>query len=153
MNGTFYVDPVIEAKKYGIKVVADSDTAPVLKNGESGVIEKNGDDVTMYINPNESLERQRFTIAHELGHFVNGHLNNSTTMFRDGNKQYSRDNYDFQEYEANTYAAELLMPKEKIDFLIYNAKKTTVEELAEALIVSYTAMKIRLQNLGYIGNY
>jgi len=153
MSGTFYADPISEASKYGINVVADSTTNPILKNDESGLIKKDGHVVTMYINPNDSLERQRFTMAHELGHFVCGHLDNSDTMFRDSSKQYSRDNYDFKEYEANTFAAEFLMPKEKIDFLLYSAKKTTVEDMAYALVVSYTAMKIRLQNIGYIGEY
>ncbi|MEA1956254.1 MAG: ImmA/IrrE family metallo-endopeptidase [Campylobacterota bacterium] len=153
MSATFYIDPIVEAEKYGVNVVADSNIEPVLQNGESGVIEKNKDIITMYINPSESLERQRFTIAHELGHYACGHLDNSTTMFRDGSKEYSRNNYDFQEYEANVFAAELLMPKEKIDFLINSKGITTVEELASILIVSYTAMKIRLQNLGWIRNY
>lgn len=153
MGETFYVDPIKEAHKYGIKVVADSPTNPILKNYESGLIKRDGDNIVIYVNPNDSLERQRFTIAHELGHYVCGHLNNNNIMFRDSTKQYSKYNYDLKEYEANKFAAEFLMPKEKIDFLIYSAKQTTIEELAYSLIVSPTAMRIRLQNLGYISDY
>lgn len=150
MSSTFYVDPVVEAGKYGIKVVADSITSPILQNGESGVVKKDNTKAIIYINPAESLERQRFTIAHELGHYVCGHLTDSSEMFRDTSIVYSRNNYDFQEYEANVFAAELLMPKEKIDFLINSKGIATIEELASALIVSYSAMTIRLKNLGYI---
>lgn len=150
MSNTFYVDPVVEASKYGINVVADTFTPSKLKTGENGMIVKNGKDITIYVCPNDMLERQRFTIAHELGHFMCGHLTEDKTMFRDGNKEYSRDNYDPQEYEANNYAAELLMPVEKIEFLIHDKGYNRIEDLAEALIVSYTAMSIRLKNLGWI---
>lgn len=150
MSNTFYVDPIVEASAYGINVLADTFDPPKLKSGENGMIAKNGEDVTIYVYPNDILERQRFTIAHELGHFMCGHLTEDKPMFRDGNKEYSRDNYDIQEYEANNYAAELLMPKEKIDFLINQKGITTIEELADILIVSYTAMRIRLKNLGWI---
>lgn len=150
MSDTFYVDPVKEANRYGIEVFADVEHAH-LKDGESGMIERNSDGgTTIWVADEDSLERQRFTIAHELGHYVNGHLDDNTKMLRDSTKSYSQDNYDYKEYEANKYAAELLMPEEKLEFLLNNQKITTVEGLAAALIVSYTAMKIRLQNLGWI---
>jgi len=150
MSNTFYVDPIVEANKYGINVIADTFTPPKLKIGENGMIVKNNENITIYVCPTDMLERQRFTVAHELGHFMCGHLTDDTPKFRDGNKEYSIDNYNIQEYEANNYAAELLMPKEKISFLINEKGITTIEELAEILIVSYTAMRIRLKNLGWI---
>jgi len=150
MSNTFYVDPVVEANKYGINVIADTFTPPKLNDGENGMIIKENDKINIYVTPNDMLERQRFTIAHELGHYVCGHLDDNTVMFRDSNKSYSKDNFDIKEYEANNYAAELLMPSSKIDFLIKDKKLTTIQEVAEALIVSYTAMSIRLKNLGWI---
>jgi len=148
--GTFYVDPVVEATKYGINVFADAKHEH-LQDGESGMIERNSDGtVTIWVADEDSLERQRFTVAHELGHYVNGHLDENTKMLRDSNKSYSQDNYDLKEYEANKYAAELLMPKDKIDFLLNNKGITTVNGLAKALIVSPAAMTIRLKNLGWI---
>ena len=151
MSDTFYVDPVLEAQKYGINVVADSYDNPVLNAGESGaIVREDNDNVTIYVNPDDSLERQRFTIAHELGHYVNGHLDDSTKMLRDSNQSYSQDNYDYREYEANTYAAELIMPKSKLVFLLENEGLKTIEDLARVLIVSKKAMEIRLKNLGWI---
>jgi len=149
MNNVFYVDPVEEAKKYGINVYADTDFSK-LNHGESGMIEKDGDNITIYVDPNDSLERQRFTTAHELGHYVSGHLDDNTKMLRDSTKSYSQNNYDFKEYEANNYAANLLMPKDKLEFLLNNEGLNTVEDLAYALVVSPQAMRIRLKNLGWI---
>ena len=150
MSNTFYIDPVVEAEKYGITVIADTSTPRLLKAGENGMIEKTDKGITIYVCPDDTLERQRFTIAHELGHFMCGHLTENKTMFRDGNKEYSKDNYDIQEYEANNYAAELLMPSHKIDFLINNEGLNTIDSLAEALVVSYTAMLYMLKNLGWV---
>ncbi len=151
MSDTFYVDPVLEAQKYGINVVADSYDSPFLNSGESGAIVRDDDNnITIYVNPDDSLERQRFTIAHELGHYVNGHLDDSTKMLRDSNQSYSQDNYDYREYEANTYAAELIMPKSKLVFLLESEGLKTIEDLARVLIVSKKAMEIRLKNLGWI---
>jgi len=150
MSNTFYIDPVAIAHRHGIDVLVDNFTPSKLKDAENGMIVKDGEKITIYVCPNDILERQRFTVAHELGHFMCGHLNENKTMFRDGNKEYSKDNYDPQEYEANNYAAELLMPAEKIEFLINNKGYNRIEDLASALIVSYTAMSIRLKNLGWI---
>ena len=71
-------------------------------------------------------------------------------MLRDSTKSYSQDNYDFKEYEANKYAAQLLMPLEKLEFLLNNEGLKTVEDLAYALVVSPAAMRIRLKNLGWL---
>jgi len=94
---TFYIDPVEEANKYDIKVYADVENAH-LNDGESGMIERDSDgNVTIWVADNDSLERQRFTVAHELGHFINGHLDENTKMLRDSTKSYSKDNYDIKE--------------------------------------------------------
>ena len=152
MSTTFYVDPIAKATELGILVQADNITSPMLNSGESGMIIKDENNIIIYYCEEESIERQRFTIAHELGHYVCGHLVGNKKMFRDGTKSYSRDNYDIQEYEANNYAAELLMPKYKVDFLIEQEGMTDVIEMAQIFKVSPKAMMIRLKNLGWIDN-
>ncbi len=66
-----------------------------------------------YINVNRSIReqtRRRFTIAHELGHFlITTHVNNYECNSYDTNN-YS-DLTKPQEIEANRFAAELLMPE------------------------------------------
>ena len=152
MSSTFSVDPIAKANELGILVQADDIYSPMLDSGESGMIIKDGDTISIYYSINESIERQRFTIAHELGHYASGHLVGNTTMFRDGTKSYSRDNYDIQEYEANNYAAELLMPKYKVDFIIEQEGISDIREMAQIFKVSPTAMMIRLKNLGWVKN-
>ena len=53
--------------------------------------------------------RDRFTLAHELGHLFLGHVDQYETLYRRGANEL--------EYAANEFAAELLMPKD-----IFNTK-------------------------------
>lgn len=120
------------------------------------LIVKNSDGIISY-NPSESLVRQRFTIAHELGHFL---LHKKTqdvfvdkqfqVHFRDEN---STTGQDIQELEANAFAAAILMPKE---LLITEIRKHrfdlgdefALKELAKLFNVSLQAMSFRMANLG-----
>jgi len=141
----YQTDLLSLAENYNIKIVAD----PFLKY--DGVIEKK-DDGTVVITYNNTTHpnRQRFTIAHELGHFISGHLNNSTTMFRDATKSFSLDNFDIYEVEANKAGAEILMPKDTLEHLIYNKGITDIDELSSLLGVSSLALHYRLKNLGMV---
>jgi len=143
---SFAVDPIKIAENAGIKVVGKEG----LKDGVHGMIRKE-EDGSVVIEYDSSMHpnRQRFTIAHELGHFMEGHLKDKP-LFRDPRKNFSLENYDIYEAEANRYAAKLLMPKEKIDFLLYKEGITSINEMARLLKVSPAAMTYRLQNLGYI---
>lgn len=65
--------------------------------------------------------RKRYTIAHELGHYVNPyHKSNSREGFRCGPKDMSRDRFDpndkaaKMEVQANQFAGELLMPRREV---------------------------------------
>ena len=150
---TFYVDTLAEAKRYGIEVKADSTSNPILEENENGLIKKDDNSIIIYVNPNDSLEMQRYTIAHALGHYINNHIDNENSVFRETINNFFA-TYDLQEQEANRYARKLLMPKEKIDFLLYSMHQTKVKELAYSLIVPVEAMKQRLNDLGYVSiNY
>lgn len=81
--------------------------------------------------------RQRFTIAHELGHLF---LHPTGLLFRD---HTSTMGVKPEEREANRFAAELLMPDFMLQALI--AARST-GELAELFGVSLQAMSIRLQS-------
>ena len=145
--GHFYVDPIAIAESHGIRV----EGVPGLEGGVNGIImrDSNGAIVIKY-DSRMHENRQRFTIAHELGHFFHGHLDENHKMFRDPHKNFSLEHYDPKEAEANRYAARLLMPKEKIDFLLYKEGITSIDRMAKLLRVSPAAMTYRLQNLGYI---
>lgn len=143
----FYVDPIAIARAESITVVPSSYL------DVNGQITKDGKTGEVIIEYNDTLHpnRQRFTIAHELGHYFAGHLDETgKTLFRDPMKNFSLDNYDPLEVEANKLAAEILMPEDKISFLIEELKYNTIDDLAQALVVSPAAMTYRLKNLGYI---
>ncbi len=142
---TFYVDPISLALSRGIRVIPN----PSLDVNGQIYKQEDGSIVIEYDNtmhPN----RQRFTIAHELGHFIAGHLETSQKKFRDPAKNFTLDNYDPQEAEANRIAAMILMPQDKIDFLINEAGIASIHGISNALKVSPAAITYRLKNLGYI---
>lgn len=94
----------------------------------------------------ESNVRQRFTIAHELGHFVLGHGG----AYRDSPNEFSLANHDPLEIAANRFAAELLMPEEVLNLLILKKGIKDIAKLSNMLQVSQIAMQYRLKNLGLI---
>ena len=84
---------------------------------------------TIGFNPDTSWVRRRFTIAHEIGHFLMGHTCNSTVN---------------AEAEAGQFAAELLMPLAflKVDF----PKEPDLEKLSYRYIVSKEALTWHLMD-------
>ena len=98
------------------------------------------------INKVHGKTRQRFSIAHELGHFVYHKDDENefvdTTFFRgmtSGNKEYT----------ANKFASELLMPEEQVRHLIDKENVRSVAELAARFGVSSAAMLYRVKELNY----
>lgn len=128
----------------------------------SGVLLTDGRSAKIgYAKDNGPL-RQRFTIAHELGHLRLKHERQGVfvdtpekyyTFFRDSKSSTGE---DVQEREANAFAAAILMPR---DLVIQAANKIyllgitrredfdIVESLAQQFNVSKLAMSIRLTNL------
>lgn len=90
-------------------------------------------------NAMHSTHRNRFTVAHELGHAVLGHTAN-------GCNRNSFNTRNINEIEANQFAAELLMPlsllKKALDTI------TTVDKLSKAFWVSKESMGWRIKDTG-----
>lgn len=128
-----------------------------LKSELSGVLVKERDRVIIGVNSHHSKTRQRFTIAHELGHLVLKHKGevfvDHTVLRRDGKSSQA---VDKQEIEANGFAAALLMPEalvlERLEYRQNERPSTSSENLIEVLAkdfgVSAEAMGYRLANLG-----
>src|SRR5688572_20586746 len=82
----------------------------------SGMLFRDNDRTVIGINSNEGETRQRFTIAHEIGHLIL-HKN---PMYVDTvaevflRNQTSGKGIDQNEIEANAFAVELLMPTEML---------------------------------------
>ena len=127
-------------KKLGIRLKEESLDDDI--SGELYRDQKDGSWVIV-VNSNQTEARKRFTIAHELGHYVL-HRNESD-VFED-EIFFRSDEKDLSEYQADNFAAELLMPKELFTGAL-NEKGCTIETLAKKFGVSYVATRIRLSNI------
>lgn len=117
----------------------------------SGFLIRKDGKALMGINSSESYCRQRFSIAHELGHFFLHTAQEAFVDYRD-NKKGSELKRTKKEREANRFAASFLMPR---DFLLRDIKKLSnkgieksdVKELARQYEVSVESMSYRIVNL------
>ena len=112
----------------------------------SGMIKKDPDKggksgYAIFVNANHPETRRRFTIAHEIAHFVLHRDLIGDGIVDDGLYRSALSNP--REIEANKMAADILMPRHLINEYI-SGGTTTVEGLAEKLNVSKSAMSIRL---------
>lgn len=122
----------------------------------SGLLAVRSGKVVISVNKSENIKRQRFTIAHELGHFVL-HSKEQPLFVDKTPKVMYRNNASttgeiLKEREANAFAAALLMPRDLISDAIENCDlggDDIVEKLARDFNVSEQAMSFRLSNLGY----
>lgn len=136
------VDPEKMARDLGLTVQYDctGGASGQIKIDETGQAE-------ISVNPKEPVLRQRFTIAHELGHWA---LEHGNALFRDSPEQFRTSQRDPREVEANRFAAELLMPEEAVNAAIVDVGITDIVRLSNLFAVSQLAMKIRLEQLQWI---
>ncbi len=98
-------------------------------------------------NKNDSVQRQAFTIAHELAHYLlhKEHINSEDgidILFR---KPLGKPDPDWKEQEANCFAANLLVPETWLKEYIKKGYSDT--ELAKAFGVSVDVIGFRKQFL------
>ncbi|WP_153766953.1 ImmA/IrrE family metallo-endopeptidase [Endozoicomonas sp. OPT23] len=133
------VDKVIDHLGYSFEYFQpDTSTRSI-----AGAVSHN--EKTVYLNSEDTARRQLFTLAHEIGHIVL-HLNEGS------------DDQDFVDYrkpgpktskekEADTFAAEILMPEQH--FINAWKKWTGIPSLVAASFgVSEQSVKIRARVLG-----
>ena len=77
-----------------------------------GAVEKEGNGFKIIVSPFQDEKRERFTIAHELGHlFLHmGYRTNKELWEKQENNIYHRIGNSEKEYQANEFAAAFLMP-------------------------------------------
>lgn len=132
-----------------------------LKTNVSGMLYRACDHVVVGINSADPPTRQRFSIAHEIGHLV---LHEGEPVFVDRQiRTYHRDGRSAlgelpREVEANALAAALLMPRPFIVRALSEMAESgegtdrggLVAGLARQFHVSHQAMEYRLTNLGVL---
>ncbi|MFI6940372.1 ImmA/IrrE family metallo-endopeptidase [Streptomyces sp. NPDC050418] len=132
------------------------------KDGDvSGMlVRQGGHPPVIGVNDTHSANRQRFTIAHELGHLVL-HPGREVVLdrpvrvnLRDKTSSMASDR---EEIEANSFAASLLMPADlvraelgQLSAPVRQDPDLCTEELARIFAVSPSAMGFRLINLGMV---
>lgn len=142
------VDVVKIAKLNGITVYEGD-----LEKNVSGAIRYNQEkeNFEILVNKNDTRERKRFTIAHEIGHFFlhreilmsdEIHIDIMYRMPNEDEEQKRR------EKEVDYFAGALLMNKTLLTKM-YN-ENNTITELAEIFDVSVSAMTVRLDILGLL---
>ena len=144
------IDEIIEAE--GIVLRKEP-----LEKDVSGMLVINGTQPVIGVNSGHTSNRQRFTMAHELGHYIL-HRNTSNVFFDESllffRNQTSSEGTKRQEIEANNFAAELLMPEPAIREILEEPidafNEYEVEELASEFEVSPQALTIRLTRLGLL---
>jgi Zn-dependent peptidase ImmA (M78 family) len=131
---------------------------------ESGFILRDGKRTIIGVNTRTSMRRQRFTIAHEIGHFIlhEDKLIVDYAVRVNWRDEVSSQATDQQEIAANAFAAELLMPSDLVfsHLAAYAesarsnnesiARDDLIAQLARTFNVSTEAMGYRLINLGIL---
>jgi Zn-dependent peptidase ImmA (M78 family) len=129
----------------GVRVV----DAP-FSNEISGLILDLDNGPVIGVNRDHASVRQRFSVAHELGHFLLDHHDHFHIDLSDPTGHEERPGYNWlDERNANDFAAQVLMP----DALVVEAfsNDTNLKRLAKKFEVSREALGWRLVNLGVIG--
>lgn len=141
-NGNFPVDPVKIAWDMGVNVYSLNEPGTDLSGTYDPRHPAFNGMPTILINLSEAPVRQRFTIAHELGH----HVLHGTKSFRDPINQLP--GMLQEEVDANAFAAALLMP-EKYFVSAFHSALYSDKQMCSIFGVSKAAMGWRLKNLGY----
>jgi len=132
------------AKRLGVKVLLST-----LPRGTSGQIGKENGGFFIRINRHEAKHRQRFTLAHEIAHYI---LHRDKIVASGGWSENillrSGQSADI-EYEANRLASDLVIPSSQLAEVTadYSGPMTSevIEDLAQRFGVSTAAIEIKLQ--------
>lgn len=136
------IDPIAIAAKLGLKVF----TAALDRDVAGMLLMKVGEDPEIYVNRSDSYNRQRFTVAHELGHWAKlmaGGVESGQIVDYRGPLASTGSSAD--EIYANEFAAALLMPAEEVHRL--QERGYGPVGVADTLQVSPDAAAFRITNL------
>jgi Zn-dependent peptidase ImmA (M78 family) len=148
------VDITALARRHGADVVVEA-----LGSDVAGMLVREQNRVVIGVNGSDPETRQRFTVAHEIGHLL---MHRGRPLLVDAVRINLRDSRssmatDGEEIEANSFAAELLMPRDLVLLQFRQAANAgtrsyerLAEDLAEGFGVSRQAMEYRLANLGLL---
>lgn len=136
------------ANSLGVKV----QYVPMSDEISGALVEEEGGVYVIILNANHPRTRQRFTLAHELGHFIHhrplvGEGVNDSKAYRTTAKarHFNPRVQPKHETEANQFAVSLLMPTGIVSRM--RSSGLGAKEVAEKLEVSLGAAAIRIDTL------
>jgi Zn-dependent peptidase ImmA (M78 family) len=147
MGGDVPVDVIKAAKLYEIEVSV-TEMKKAVNATPSGILLQTDKNWVILLNADDSLNRQRFTIAHELGHFLIHKGKQFVDEFSAGETFYRDGSETILEKEANYFAVCLLMPADEVEKVWPECKDP--KDAANRFKVSEVSMTYRLKNLGLI---
>lgn len=140
-DGKFPINPVKIAQLIGYEVLAFDGEKSEFGN-VSGIVDH--ENKKIFFNSNEPSTRNRFTIAHEIGHIIL-HPDQDHVDFR---SPFPGGIHEIKEQEANKFAAALLMPKNEFKKIF--EKSADFYKISSYFGVSKIATNIRAFRLGLI---
>lgn len=149
------VDPFAIATRLGIDVLLGS----FQDDSVEGVLRTQEGRPQILVRVASRLDRQKFTVAHELGHFVlhwpnvpepredqENFVDDDLLLYRRGSDQTSLSQSDRdKEVQANMFAAALLMPASAVT--AHSRTSRSARVLAKQFGVSELAMRYRINEL------
>lgn len=171
-NQNYSKDPKLAAIEVLLQTVADADhrvmlpinvidiarqlkleyTTLFLQEGVSGLLVKDTKDgpFKAVVDAGEHEHRTRFTLAHEIGHYVHKYVGEEWAHREAGlverRSELSSLGTDPEEIWANEFAACLLMPAAIV--MRFWADGMEIPEMAKKFNVSQKALEYRIKNLG-----
>ena len=129
------------AKYYNITIIKYSESNDKTLTGDGFSTIVNGRLVIYYNDIDSSITRQRFTIAHELGHCLLGHIKENIRTFRYNSEADKYKNP--KEMQANVFARDILMPAT----ILHSLGISSADEIANICNVSMQSAEIRFNRL------
>lgn len=119
--------------------ITDNSKVNILRDNQLGCLAVMNDELYIVLDRSVSVERQRYTIAHEIGHIALGHTMQGVTLNRDNVIIYA----DPQEYQAERFAINLLAPA----CVLWGLNLHTAEEIAKVCGISMSSAKRRAERM------
>lgn len=146
-NIVFPVDPFAIAAKMGIEVAR----TPLSSDLAGFILKEPGENAKIVVNAADAPVRQRFTVAHEIGHYAHNKLSdnaNESLGFVDYRNELTSRGVNPDEIWANAFAAELIMPAAVLKK--WWAEGKALETIRNKFDVSKAALAYRMANLGLV---
>lgn len=134
-----YTDITLFCKSKGWNIIPYEDNdKELLQISKDGYTFYENNTFSIFYNKDKPCPRQRFTIAHEIGHIILYHHFYVPTKILMNNK-----NKGLWEYQADTFAQNILFPVEWVQ----NLKGQNISNIAKYLGLSREMVNVRYKNL------